>query len=109
VRGQPYQSLGVPRTRIAADNTTIGANHFLGGSLEARVKASETIGAVGFIDVGRIDVDGFFTDIGDWHAGAGLGIRYATGVGPLRLDVAAPVSGDTGNGVQFYLGLGQAF
>ena len=108
VRGQPYQSLGIPLERGLVD-TTIGANHFLGGSLEARVKASETIGVVGFIDVGRIDVGGFFTDTGDWHAGAGLGIRYATGVGPLRLDIAAPVGGDTGNGVQFYLGLGQAF
>ena len=108
VRGQPYQSLGIPLMR-GPTNTTIGANHFLGGSLEARVKASETIGVVGFVDIGRIDVGGFFTDTGDWHAGAGLGIRYATGVGPLRLDVAAPVGGDTGNGVQFYLGLGQAF
>lgn len=108
VRGQPYQSLGIPLTR-GLTSTTIGANHFLGGSLEARVKASETIGVVGFIDVGRIDVGGFFTEIGDWHAGAGLGLRYATGVGPLRLDVAAPVGGDTGNGVQIYLGLGQAF
>jgi translocation and assembly module TamA len=108
VRGQPYQSLGVPLTRGTTD-TTIGADHFLGGSLEARVKTSETIGVVGFIDIGRIDMDGFFTDTGDWHAGAGLGIRYATGVGPLRLDVAAPVGGTTGNGVQLYLGLGQAF
>jgi translocation and assembly module TamA len=108
VRGQPYQSLGIPLMRGTTD-TTIGANHFLGGSLEARVKTSETIGVVGFIDIGRIDVDGFFSDTGDWHAGAGLGIRYATGVGPLRLDVAAPVGGTTGNGVQLYLGLGQAF
>lgn len=108
VRGQPYQSLGVPLTRGTTD-TTIGADHFLGGSLEARVKTSETVGVVGFIDIGRIDMDGFFTDTGDWHAGAGLGIRYATGVGPLRLDVAAPVGGTTGNGVQLYLGLGQAF
>jgi translocation and assembly module TamA len=108
VRGQPYQSLGIPLMR-GPTSTTIGANHFLGGSLEARVKTSETIGVVGFIDIGRIDVDGFFSDTGDWHAGAGLGIRYATGVGPLRLDVAAPVGGTTGNGVQLYLGLGQAF
>lgn len=108
VRGQPYQSLGIPllRSTIA---TEIGGNHFLGASVEARVKASETIGIVGFVDAGRIDVGGFFTDIGDWHAGAGLGIRYATGVGPLRLDIAAPVGGDTGDGVQIYLGLGQAF
>ncbi|MFM7656352.1 MAG: autotransporter assembly complex protein TamA [Paracoccaceae bacterium] len=108
VRGQPYQSLRIPLTRGLID-TTIGANHFLAGSIEARVKATESLGVVGFIDVGRIDVGGFFTDTGDWHAGAGLGIRYATGVGPLRLDVAGPVGGTTGDGVQIYLGLGQAF
>ena len=59
--------------------------------------------------MGRIDVGGFFTGTGDWHAGAGLGVRYATGVGPLRLDIAAPVGGSTGDGVQIYLGMGQAF
>ena len=108
VRGQPYQSLGIPLQRGAL-STSIGGNHFVGASLEARVKATETIGVVGFVDVGRIDVGGFFSDTGDWHAGAGLGIRYATGVGPLRLDIAAPVGGSTGDGVQLYLGLGQAF
>lgn len=108
VRGQPYQSLGVTVARGGL-SLPIGGNHFLGGSLEARVKASETIGIVGFVDVGRIDVGGFFNGIGDWHAGAGLGVRYATGIGPLRLDVAAPVGGKTGNGLQIYLGLGQSF
>lgn len=108
VRGQPYQSLGIPLMR-GAINTSIGANHFLGGSFEARVKATENLGIVGFVDVGRIDLDGFFTGIGDWHAGAGIGVRYATGVGPLRLDIAAPVGGRTGDGVQIYLGLGQSF
>ena len=43
------------------------------------------------------------------HAGAGIGVRYKTPIGPLRFDIAAPVSGKTGNGVQVYLGLGQAF
>ena len=41
--------------------------------------------------------------------GAGLGLRYDTGLGPIRLDVAAPVRGSTGDGVQIYIGLGQAF
>lgn len=108
VRGQPYQSLGIPLLRGGV-NTSIGASHFVGASLEARVKATETLGVVGFVDMGRIDVGGFFTGTGDWHAGAGLGVRYATGVGPLRLDIAAPVGGSTGDGVQIYLGLGQAF
>ena len=82
---------------------------YLGTSVEARVKATETIGVVGFVDIGRIDIDGFLADSGDWHAGAGLGIRYATGVGPIRLDIAGPVGGNTGDGLQIYVGLGQSF
>jgi translocation and assembly module TamA len=109
VRGQPYQSLGLQVLRSTGATTKIGATHFLGASLEARVKATESLGIVGFVDVGRIDVNDFFSGAGDWHAGAGLGVRYATGVGPLRLDIAAPVGGSTGDGLQIYLGLGQAF
>jgi translocation and assembly module TamA len=36
-------------------------------------------------------------------------VRYATPVGPIRLDIAGPVGGSTGDGVQVYVGLGQAF
>lgn len=108
VRGQPYQSLGI---EIPSGGTTytVGGNRFLATSLEARVKVTETIGVVGFVDAARVDEDLFFGASGDWHAGAGFGLRYATGIGPIRLDVAAPVQGTTGNGVQIYVGLGQAF
>ena len=70
---------------------------------------TEKIGVVGFIDAGHVGATDFFDDLGDWHAGAGLGLRYATAVGPIRLDLAMPVGGDTGNGLQLYVGLGQAF
>ncbi len=109
VRGQPYQSLGVDVLRDSSGATyTTGGKSFVGGSLEARVKVSQSFGVVGFFDVGRVDAGGFFSD-GSLQSGAGLGIRYATPVGPIRLDVAAPVSGTTGSGVQIYVGLGQAF
>lgn len=108
VRGQPYQSLGVLLARGPIDYQ-IGGNRFLAASLEARVKVTESIGVVGFVDAGRIDVGAFFDAFGEWHAGAGLGLRYDTAVGPIRLDVAAPVHGRTGDGVQIYVGLGQAF
>lgn len=108
VRGQPYQSLGVHLRRGLID-TKIGGSHFLGAQLEARAMVTERMGVVGFYDVGRIDVGGFFGDAGDWHSGAGVGVRYDTGFGPIRLDVAAPVGGNTGDGVQIYVGLGQAF
>lgn len=107
VRGQPYQSLGVLLTRGLIDSR-IGGTHFLGAQMEARARVTDRIGIVGFYDVGRIDVGGFGNS-GDWHSGAGLGLRYDTGFGPVRLDVAAPVGGNTGDGVQIYVGLGQAF
>ncbi len=108
VRGQPYQSLGVQLLRGPVQYQ-IGGNHFLAGSLELRTKVTPRIGIVGFVDAGRVDVGSFFDAQGDWHAGAGLGVRYDTGFGPIRLDVAAPVRGSTGDGVQLYVGLGQSF
>ena len=79
------------------------------GSLELRAKVSDKIGVVGFVDWGSIGLDGFTGSSADSHAGAGLGLRYDTGFGPIRLDVAAPISGTTGDGVQIYVGLGQSF
>ncbi len=108
VRGQPYQSLGVNVT-VGGNTFKVGGTHFIGTSLEARVKVTPKIGVVGFVDAGRIDGDGFFDGSGDWHAGAGLGLRYDTGFGPIRLDVAGPVGGTTGKGGQIYVGLGQSF
>jgi translocation and assembly module TamA len=108
VRGQPYQSLGVNVARGLV-SPKIGATHFLGAQLEARAMVTDSIGVVGFFDAGRIDLGEFFSGIGDWHSGAGVGLRYETGFGPIRLDVAVPVSGSTGEGVQIYVGLGQAF
>lgn len=109
VRGQPYQSLGVNVLRSGADTFRTGGTHFLGASIEGRARVTEKIGVVGFVDVGRVDAIGFFDDVGGWQAGAGLGLRYDTAVGPIRLDLAVPVGGDTGDGLQIYVGLGQAF
>ncbi len=104
VRGQPYQSLGV-----ADGEDLIGGRSFLGFQTEARIDVTDSIGVVGFYDTGFIGADAFDFTNGDWHSGAGLGVRYETGIGPIRLDVAAPVSGDNSGGVQFYIGIGQAF
>jgi translocation and assembly module TamA len=109
VRGQPYRSLGVAVTRGFGPQFLIGGRYFLAGSLEVRAKVSDKIGVVGFVDWGSIGIDGFSGAFADSHAGAGIGVRYDTGLGPIRLDVAAPISGTTGDGVQFYVGIGQAF
>lgn len=104
VRGQPYHALGVP---VGTDTT--GGTSFLGLSGEVRAKVTNKIGLVGFYDLGAIGADALPASNADWHSGAGLGFRYNTGFGPIRVDVAAPVSGDTGEGIQLYVGIGQAF
>ena len=103
VRGQAYQSLGVT-VNDAGTDIHIGGNQFLAASLEARVKATDKIGVVGFVDMGLVGVTG---GASDWQGGAGIGLRYATSVGPVRLDLAAPIHG--GHGIQVYVGLGQSF
>jgi translocation and assembly module TamA len=109
VRGQPFQSLGVTVPDAAGNSITTGGTRYLAASVEGRFRITETIGAVAFIDAGTVSDDTFARDGDDVHAGAGLGLRYLTGFGPIRLDVAAPVAGDTGDGVQIYIGIGQAF
>ncbi|MBK1635596.1 hypothetical protein CKO19_07595 [Rhodovulum adriaticum] len=103
MRGQPYQSLAVD----LGGGNRVGGRAFAALSAEARLALSGPIGVVAFADAGYVaaDIDG----PGDWHSGAGLGVRYNTGFGPIRLDVAAPTGGGTGDGVQLYIGIGQAF
>jgi translocation and assembly module TamA len=46
----------------------------------------------------------------DLSVGAGLGVRYNLGFGPLRIDVATPVTGRHGQSpFQVYLSIGQSF
>ena len=106
VRGQSYQALGVD----LPSGDTVGGRSFLGLSAEARVKVTNRIGVVGFLDGGYIGEEEFYDGTGEWHAGAGLGLRYDTGIGPIRVDIAVPVSGpDTDENFQVYIGIGQAF
>ncbi|MBT8413350.1 MAG: BamA/TamA family outer membrane protein [Boseongicola sp.] len=104
VRGQDYQSLAV-----AVNGDRTGGRSFAGISGEARVRVTDTITMVGFYDWGFVAAESF-TDGGDTHAGAGLGIRYNTGIGPIRLDLATPISGSAdASDFYIYVGIGQAF
>ncbi len=105
VRGHEFQSLGVP---VGTD--TAGGRGFLGLSAELRGRLSDTISLVGFYDVGLIDRDSLISSNSSRHAGAGVGVRYdLAGIGPLRVDFAVPIDGDRTDGLQFYIGVGQAF
>ncbi|WP_415920089.1 autotransporter assembly complex protein TamA [Tateyamaria sp. SN6-1] len=105
VRGQPFQSLNVD----LGGGVEIGGRSFVGLSGEIRGDVAGNFGAVAFVDAGYIGPEAFFDGSGEWHAGAGIGLRYNTAIGPIRFDVGAPISGDTGDGAQIYIGIGQAF
>ena len=106
VRGYSFQKAG-PRDR--AGNPTGGRSLFETG-LELRIKVTDTIGVVPFVDAGTV-YDSAFPDFGSpLRVGAGLGLRYYTGFGPLRVDVGVPVNREDGDDAwQLYLSLGQAF
>ncbi|MCP4820442.1 MAG: BamA/TamA family outer membrane protein [Shimia sp.] len=104
VRGQPYQS-----NFVSVGGIDSGGLSFLGISGELRVKVTQQISAVAFYDAGFVGETSDIWGAGNWHAGAGLGARYNTGFGPLRVDLGVPVSGDTTGGPQLYIGIGHAF
>lgn len=80
-------------------------------SLETRYQVRPKIGAVVFLDAAQIWDEGVWQGNTLWQAGAGVGVRYDTPIGPIRLDVATPINprDDDASRVQLYLGLGQAF
>ncbi|ARO14835.1 outer membrane protein [Ketogulonicigenium robustum] len=109
VRGQSYKSLGIPITRNGQE-VTLGGTSFIGAQLEARFDLTNSISLVGFYDLGMVGADPLPSDGDEWQSGAGLGLRYNTPIGPIRLDVATPANGDdAGKSVQVYIGIGQAF
>lgn len=111
VRGQPYQSLGVEVIQGPDGPIKTGGMSVAIVNAEARVKVREKIGLAVFADAGKVWTDGSFKGNSGWQSGAGVGLRYLTPIGPIRLDVAAPLGSkpDTNDGVQLYLGLGQSF
>ena len=72
---------------------------------------TDTIGIVPFVDAGAVSPTPLPGKDARFGLGAGLGARYYTGVGPLRVDFAVPLNprGTIDKGFQFYLSFGQAF
>lgn len=113
VRGQAYQSLALDSIANFGDGPveiTTGGASFAGAQLEARVGVTDNIGVVGFYDIGLVGRDALPDLDDDYQAGAGIGLRYKTGIGPIRLDLATPASGDeAGQRLEVYIGIGQTF
>lgn len=108
IRGYGYQAVG-PRNEFGE---TTGGRSLVEASFEARIGTGFLDGAVQivpFVDVGSVSTS-TYPDFETIKVGAGLGLRYKTGFGPIRVDVGVPLNPDPDDSpVAVYVSLGQAF
>lgn len=105
VRGYSFQEI----TPYNAEDEGTGGRSYVTANLEARINVTETIGFVPFLDIGTV-TDNTVPDFSDIKMGAGVGLRYMTPFGPLRLDVAVPLDPyEGGSRYAIYAGIGQSF
>ncbi len=106
VRGYAFNSLGP----TGPFDAVIGGRSLFEASAELRVRVNDTIGIVPFFDAGNAFASTFPNFSQPLYTSAGLGLRYFTAVGPIRLDVAFPLQRHVGTGpVAVYVSIGQAF
>ncbi|MGX7873601.1 autotransporter assembly complex protein TamA [Mesorhizobium sp. ORM6] len=105
VRGYAYQGIG-PKDFTGQP---IGGLSFFETSVEMRIAVTDTIGIVPFVDAGTVSTRSL-PNFSDVKVGAGVGLRYVTPFGPLRIDAAVPLNRDPSDPhFGIYAGIGQAF
>jgi translocation and assembly module TamA len=105
VRGYGYQAIG---PRYGEDDDPVGGKSLAEFSLEARVRFGN-FGVVPFVDAGNISTS-FLPRFRDLRVGAGMGVRYYSNFGPIRVDVGTPLNPQSGDPkIAVYVSLGQAF
>ncbi|WP_420410723.1 autotransporter assembly complex protein TamA [Roseibium sp.] len=105
IRGYAYRNVG-PRL----NGEVVGGRSLVEMSGEVRVKITDKIGVVGFVDAGNAYED-TIPDFSDGlKVGVGAGLRYFTPIGPLRVDAAVPLDPEKDDpDFALYVGLSQAF
>jgi translocation and assembly module TamA len=96
VRGYDYQDIG-PQNAAGA---TIGGRYLLAGGVEADYLLYGDFGVAAFFDAGDA-----FNGTPDPQRGAGIGLRYRSPIGMVRLDFAHPFD-DPDDSFRFHLSIG---
>ncbi|WP_028970236.1 autotransporter assembly complex protein TamA [Sphingomonas sp. URHD0057] len=108
VRGYGYQRLG-PKD---VDGDPVGGRGLMEFAVEARIRLKQfggNFGLVPFFDGGSLTTKAL-PDVKDWHFAAGVGARYYSSFGPIRIDVGVPLNREKGDGpLAVTVSLGQAF
>jgi translocation and assembly module TamA len=104
VRGFGYQRLGP----LDPNYDPIGGRSLNEFALEGRYRFGN-FGVVGFIDAGQA-YESSIPKFDDWRVGVGVGGRFYTNFGPVRLDLATPLNRRPGDSrFSVYVSIGQAF
>jgi translocation and assembly module TamA len=108
VRGYGYQQLG-PKDM---DGDPIGGRGLAEFALEARIRLKQfggNFGIVPFFDGGSLSTSSL-PDFKNWRFAVGIGARYYSSFGPIRIDLGVPLNRQPGDGlVAVTVSLGQAF
>ena len=108
VRGYGYQQLG-PKD---ADGDPIGGRGLIEFGTEARIRLKSfggNFGLVPFFDGGSLSTE-TLPDFRNWRFAAGIGVRYYSSFGPIRVDLGFPLNRQKGDGrLAVTVSLGQAF
>lgn len=105
IRGYGFQRVGP----LAIDDNPLGGRSVNEFAAELRWKFENNLGIVLFSEAGNV-YESSSPKFNDFRYAAGVGARYATGFGPIRLDVAFPLNKRAGDSsFQLYISLGQAF
>jgi translocation and assembly module TamA len=106
IRGYGYQDVGP----LDSEGEPTGGRSLIEVGAEMRIKVTDTIGIVPFIDGGNVYDSPTLDFSEELRWGAGIGARYYTAFGPLRVDVAVPLNKrPTDSSWQLYISIGQAF
>lgn len=104
VRGFGYQQLG-PKD---PNGDPIGGRSVNEAAAEVRYRFGN-FGVVGFVDAGQV-YESSLPKFDNMRFGVGIGARYYTNFGPLRVDVATPINRQPGESrITVYVSIGQAF
>ena len=89
-----------------------GGRSLVEGSIEARFDTGlfdDSLQVVGFVDAGQV-YESTTPEFSDLRFGAGIGGRFYTYFGPVRLDIATPLGRKADEGrFNVYVSIGQAF
>ena len=104
VRGWGRSQLG-PKSK---EDRPLGGNSFFEGSCELRYPIWKWISGVYFIDCGNVWRSTMDYRLEVVHFAGGIGLRFRTLIGPLRLDVATPIF-EKRQHPQYHISVGHAF